>query len=225
MRIARARSYCPYGEVRLMEDNEYNAWFDGACGPVNPGGTATYGVMIKDQQGTILVWEHGLVGEGSAMSNNVAEYAGVLQILKYPSCRPPGRVTIYGDSNLVINQLNGKWRIRKGLYLSTAKEAKALLAHLHNCGWEINLCWIPRAQNKECDALSKRACHTDEPSSTQRKVRKRQDPRDVLMLGRTVKTTGITVLRAAPKGGDRWVCKCQCGGEFVAHGRNVRQTP
>jgi ribonuclease HI len=205
-----------------MEDNEYTAWFDGACGPVNPGGTATYGVMIKDHDGTILVWEHGLVGKGSAMSNNVAEYAGVLQILKYLSYRPPGRVTIHGDSNLVISQLNGKWRMRKGLYLSTAKEAKALLAHLHNCGWEINLCWIPRAQNEECDALSKNARHPDKPHSTHRKVAKRQDPRDKSMLGRTVKTTGITVLRAAPKGGDWWVCKCPCGREFVAHGWNVR---
>src|ERR1035437_6575731 len=125
-------SYCPYGEVRLIEDNEYTAWFDGACGPINPGGTATYGVMIKDQDGTILVWEHGLVGNGSGMSNNVAEYAGVLQVLKYLAPRLPGRVTIHGDSNLVINQLNGKWRIRKGLYLSTAIEARALLAYLFN---------------------------------------------------------------------------------------------
>ena len=168
MRIAKARSYCPYGEVRLIEDNEYTAWFDGACGPVNPGGTATYGVMIKDRDGTILVWEHGLVGEGSTMSNNVAEYAGVLQILKYLSSRPPGRVTIRGDSNLVIKQLTGKWRIKKGLYRSTAVEAKALLARLRSGGWKITLCWIPRTQNKECDALSKKLGHTGrKPSSNQ----------------------------------------------------------
>ena len=202
--------------------NEYLAWFDGACGPANPGGTATYGVMIKDQDGTILVWEHGLVGAGCTMSNNVAEYAGVLHILKYLSYRPPGRVTIHGDSKLVISQLAGKWRMRKGLYLSTAKEAKALLAHLHNCGWEINLCWIPRAQNEECDALSKQTCHIDEPHSTHRKVPTQQDPRDKSMLGRTVKTTGITVLRAAAKGSDWWVCKCSCSREFTAHGWNVR---
>jgi ribonuclease HI len=214
----------------LIEDNEYTAWFDGACGPVNPGGTATYGVMIKDQEGTILVWEHGLVGKGGAMSNNVAEYGGVLHVLRCLANRPPGRATIYGDSNLVISQLNGKWRMRKGLYLSTAKEAKALLAHLHSCGWDINLCWIARAQNKECDALSKKACHTPgKPTSTRQKVHKRQDPRDKSMLGRTIKTTGITVLRAAPNGkdgtstkGDWWVCRCPCGSEFVAHGWNVR---
>jgi len=118
--------------------NDYLAWFDGGCQPVNPGGTAAYGVVIKEQDGTILVWEHGLVGKGSGMSNNLAEYAGVLHILKYLSTRPPGRVTIYGDSNLVINQLNGKWRVRKGLYLSTAIEAKELLAYLHGLGWLIN---------------------------------------------------------------------------------------
>ena len=90
---------------------EYLAWFDGACGPVNPGGTATFGVVIKNSDGIVLLKEHGYVGHGSGMSNNVAEYAGVLHVLKYLAPRLPGRVTIHGDSNLVINQLNGRWRI------------------------------------------------------------------------------------------------------------------
>ncbi len=48
-------------------------------------------------------------------------------------------------------------------------------------------------------------------------------PRDVLMIGRRIKTTGITVLRAEPsKGEDWWVCRCPCGREFVAHGWGVR---
>ena len=200
---------------------EYLAWFDGACGPVNPGGTATFGVVIKNSDGIVLLKEHGYVGHGSGMSNNVAEYAGVLQVLKYLAPRLPGRVTIHGDSNLVINQLNGKWRIRKGLYRSIAVEAKELLAHLHGLGWQITCCWIPRAQNQECDALSKKT--GDRPDSTRRNVPTRQDPRDALMLGRTIKTTGITVLRAEPsRGKDWWVCRCPCGREFVAHGWNVR---
>ena len=49
------------------------------------------------------------------------------------------------------------------------------------------------------------------------------DPRDSLMIGRTIKTTGITVLRADPaKGSDWWLCRCPCGREFVAHGWGVR---
>jgi ribonuclease HI len=182
--------------------------------------------MIKDQEGAILVWKHGFVGKGSTMSNNVAEYAGVLQVLKYLAPRPPGQVTIHGDSKLVINQLNGKWGVRKGLYLSTAIEAKSLLAHLKGLGWQITCCWISRAQNEECDALSKKGCRTDKPHSTHQK---RQDPRDRLMVGRTIKTTGITVLRAAHTGkdgtstkGDWWVCKCPCGREFTAYGWGVR---
>jgi PRTRC genetic system ThiF family protein len=39
------------------------------------------------------------------------------------------------------------------------------------------------------------------------------------MIGRRIKTTRITVLRAEPsKGQDWWVCRCPCGREFVAHG-------
>ena len=146
--------------MRLIEDNEYTAWFDGACEPVNPGGEATFGVVVRDRNGTVLVKEHGLVGEGSTMSNNVAEYAGVLHVLKYLVPRPPGRVTIRGDSNLVINQLSGKWRIKKGLYLSIAVETKELLAFLRGLGWQINLCWIPREQNEECNRSSKKDCAT-----------------------------------------------------------------
>ena len=142
--------------------NEYLAWFDGACEPVNPGGTASFGVVIKGEDGTVLLRDHGVVGKGKAMSNNVAEYAGVLHILKYLAPRPPGRVTIHGDSNLVINQLNGKWRVRKGLYLSIAIETKELLAYLRGRGWQINFCWIPREQNEECDALSKKIGNTPE---------------------------------------------------------------
>ena len=147
--------------------NEYLAWFDGACTPVNPGGTASFGVMIKDNDGAVLLKEHGLVGRGSAMSNNVAEYAGVLHILKCLARRPPGQVTIYGDSNLVINQLNGRWCIKKGLYLQIAMEAKELLAYLRGLGWQINFCWIPREQNEECDALSKKSCLVMDESAQQ----------------------------------------------------------
>ena len=158
--------------------NEYLAWFDGACEPINPGGTATFGVVVKDGNGTVLLKEHGYVGQGSGMSNNVAEYAGVLHVLKYLTPRLPGKVTIHGDSNLVINQLNGKWRIRKGLYRSIAIEAKELLAHLKGFGWQVRFCWIPREQNKECDALSKRDCRARGKSRSKRARKHEPDARD-----------------------------------------------
>jgi ribonuclease HI len=139
-----------------LEEPGILAWFDGACEPVNPGGTASFGVVIRGEDGTVLLRDQGVVGNGKAMSNNVGEYAGVLRILKHLAARPPGRLTIHGDSNLVINQLNGLWRVKKGLYLSIAIETKELLAYLRALGWQINFCWIPREENEECDALSKK---------------------------------------------------------------------
>jgi hypothetical protein len=58
---------------------------------------------------------------------------------------------------------------------------------LRRLGWQINFCWIPREQNEDCDALSKKDCHTaGKPSPTQRKVSKEQDRRNGLMIGKTI---------------------------------------
>ncbi len=105
------------------------AWFDGACTPVNPGGTASFGVVIKDKDGTVLLRKHGLVGNGKNMSTNVAGYAGARRLLKYLSTRPPGKAVIRGDAQLIVNQLDGKWRIKKGMYLPITIETKELLAY------------------------------------------------------------------------------------------------
>jgi ribonuclease HI len=148
--------------------------------------------VIKGEYGTVLLRDHGVVGKGKAMSNNVAEYAGVRHILKFMSSRPPGRATIRGDSNLVINQLNGKWRVKKGLYLSIATETKELLAHLRGLGWQISFRWIPREQNAECDRLSKKG------SSAKIKLQSppwQQDPSGPLLIGSATQSTGIAVPR------------------------------
>lgn len=133
----------------------YKAWFDGSCGPSNPGGTATSGAIVKYEDGTVLLKERRLVGNGPAMSNNVAEYAAVNRVFQYIIPRSPGQVTVHGDSRLVVNQLNGAWRVGEGLYRSVALEAQDLLARLRSGGWQVDLQWIPRTQNEECDALSK----------------------------------------------------------------------
>jgi ribonuclease HI len=137
--------------------NDYVAWFDGACGPVNPGVTATSGAIVKGREGAVVLQEGRLVGKGDGMSNNVAEYASIIRAFEYLTSRPPGHVIVHGDSNLVINQLNCKWAARKGLYYSTYLEAWEFLCRLRSLGWQVDLLWIPRTQNEECDALTKGA--------------------------------------------------------------------
>jgi len=136
---------------------DYLAWFDGACEPVNPGGAATSGVIVKGKEGTVLLEEGRLVGKGSGMSNNVAEYAAVIRVFEYLMSCSPAHVIVHGDSSLVINQLHGRWAARKGLYYSTYLKAPELLSRLRGLGWQIDLRWINRTQNDECDALSRGA--------------------------------------------------------------------
>lgn len=60
-------------------------------------------------------------------------------------------VHFMGDSKLVVEQMNGRWRMHNGPYLSSAKAVGALLMKLPN--WKMT--WIPREQNGRADELSK----------------------------------------------------------------------
>jgi ribonuclease HI len=63
-------------------------------------------------------------------SNNLAEYAALIAVLRHlidaelqQEC-----IVVIGDSQLVINQMFGSWKIKRGCYVELAHEAKALLA-------------------------------------------------------------------------------------------------
>ena len=125
------------------------AWFDGACEPVNPGGYASFGVFIPPD-----VAFSGYVGHGEGMTNNVAEYAGVVAALEYLMENKDDEVVIYGDSRLVIEQLSGRWgaNTRKpyGKYFLRAKH---LAIQFRSLRFE----WVPREENAAADELSKMA--------------------------------------------------------------------
>jgi ribonuclease HI len=134
----------------------YNAYFDGSCGPRNPGGTAAYGSVIFQQNKRI--WERSEVyrpppGKERQTSNNLAEYLGLIVILEHfiriKAQHEP--IMIYGDSNLVIQQMTGRWKIREGIYEPFAQRAKILTNEFSRIGWQ----WIPRSQNTIADGLSK----------------------------------------------------------------------
>ena len=57
-------------------------YFDGACEPNSPGGTASYGAVIYEDEEK--VWECSEIhGQGNLMSNNVAEYAALIALLEW----------------------------------------------------------------------------------------------------------------------------------------------
>ena len=134
----------------------YTGYFDGSCGPINPGGTAAYGAVLMREGARI--WECSVLfqpepGKERETSNNLAEYCGLIAILEHLihlwAQQEP--IMIYGDSALVIKQIFGHWQIKVGIYVPYAQKAQALRRTFTNLGGQ----WIPRTKNTIADALSK----------------------------------------------------------------------
>lgn len=137
---------------------DLTVYCDGACEPVNPGGTATWGFAVF-LDGELLEEASGVIGSGPAMSNNLAEYTAVveaLRALERLGIEPGSPVTFYGDSMLWVRQLSGDWRVNGGRYLPAYLEARTLLDRLRSRGVTVLLEWVPRERNGEADRLSKR---------------------------------------------------------------------
>jgi ribonuclease HI len=121
------------------------AYFDGGARS-NPG-PAGYGVHIVDDQGTVLAELHGSLG---IATNNVAEYHGLIAALQWAGENDVARLTVKGDSLLIIEQMRGNYKVKneglKPLYL----QARMLVMQLGDVRFE----HVPREQNKDADRLS-----------------------------------------------------------------------
>lgn len=133
---------------------QLSAWVDGACEPRNPGGTATYGMVVKDPSGRVLESQGGVIAVGPEASNNVGEYGGLLRFVEWMIARRYKQAVVYSDSRLLINQMIGDWRVKGGLYAPFHAKVVGLIAARK---LKLVFCWVPREENQEADALSKKA--------------------------------------------------------------------
>lgn len=134
----------------------YECYFDGACGPMNPYGDMGIGAIIY-LNGEVLDTHNGFYKRSCLNSNNVAEYKAlvwVLDRLSQENISFVDEVCIYGDSKLVVNQLNRKWNITKGLYVKDALEGKEKFSLLKKKSNNVSITWVPRELNEEADELS-----------------------------------------------------------------------
>lgn len=140
----------------MSNRHQIEGWFDGVCEPINPGGHAAWGIRIV-VDGAEVHTAGGYVGCSKEMSNNVAEYSGVIALMRWVRASDlRGVLTIRGDSKLVIKQLAGEWRVHGGYYKPYYDEAVALLAELKTLLGGVSLEWIPRERNAVCDVYSKK---------------------------------------------------------------------
>jgi len=128
-------------------------YIDGACEPINPGGVATWG-WVGYWNGKRVRHAHGVVGEGAGMTNNVAEYAALVYAFRHLKEKGyDAELEIKSDSQLVVNQMSGRWGVKSESIRRAYEEAKELEKSFKKVTYK----WIPREQNEEADALSKQA--------------------------------------------------------------------
>ncbi|MDD4859240.1 MAG: ribonuclease HI family protein [Dehalococcoidales bacterium] len=115
----------------------------------NPG-PAALGVVIKDEQNKILACLSRRLG---VTTNNQAEYRALIAGLQQAISLGAKEVEIRSDSELMVRQLTGRYRVKNAGLKPLYDEAVKLLSRFTRCSY-VN---IPREQNCEADALANRA--------------------------------------------------------------------
>jgi ribonuclease HI len=115
----------------------------------NPG-DAGFGVYVTRPDGTEVAGLYGYIGRAS---NNVAEYQALLHALRYALAQGARRVRVFSDSELVVRQMDGTYRVKHPDMVPLHREARALFGRFE----EALLAHVRREQNREADRLANRA--------------------------------------------------------------------
>ncbi len=135
-------------KARGMKQRHLNLMIDGASSG-NPG-PAGYGVVVFDSKWKMIDELKGSIG---AKTNNAAEYAALIAALKYALKKGVEEVRIYSDSELLVKQLKGIYKIRSKNIMPLIKEAFIYIKKLRY----FSIKKIPREKNKEADYLARKA--------------------------------------------------------------------
>jgi ribonuclease HI len=115
----------------------------------NPG-PAAIGVDIRDESGHTVA---GISRRLGITTNNQAEYLAVIAGLEKAISLGARRVTIKSDSELVVKQLNGQYKIKNAALRPLYQEIVRLIGSLES----FSITSIPREQNSAADALANKA--------------------------------------------------------------------
>jgi ribonuclease HI len=156
--------------VATLGGNGVRVHFDGACQPPKGPGVATFGFTVE---GEGLYFEDcGLATRpySEHSTNNVAEYVAAgraLEWLRGQGYRGP--VVVSGDSQLVIRQMTGQYRVR----VEHLKAYQSWLTRLSGEFESVEWRWVPREQNTRADALSKAALVDARPEAVRHRPKGR----------------------------------------------------
>lgn len=128
------------------------AFTDGASRG-NPGESGI-GMLVRTEAGETVLEEHGYIGTAT---NNIAEYTALVALLKRARRWTCSRLVVHSDSELMVRQVNGQYRVKdeglRGFYQQVMK----LLA---GAPFAVELRHVSREENRDADRLANRGIDT-----------------------------------------------------------------
>jgi ribonuclease HI len=115
----------------------------------NPG-PAAIGVVLRDGSGEVLEEVGETIGEST---NNVAEYKALLRGIELAAEQGAGEVELIGDSELVVRQVEGKYKVKNAGIKPLHEAVKRALTEFDS--WSIR--HVRRADNADADHLVNQA--------------------------------------------------------------------
>jgi ribonuclease HI len=116
----------------------------------NPGPAAS-GVVIRNAADNEILCGHGFfLGHAT---NNVAEYRGLIEGLKKAAELGAKKVDVVSDSELMVCQMNGQYRVKNPGLMPLFQEATQLRKNFQ----QFNIRHVRREQNKDADRLVNQA--------------------------------------------------------------------
>jgi ribonuclease HI len=131
---------------------EKAVWINAHCdgGARGNPGPAGYGALIQDDQGMVITELSEFLG---MRTNNYAEYSGLLGCLQYALDHHHPRLRVVSDSELMVKQIQGKYKVNSPDLKPLWQEARNRIAKLE--GFEIS--HALRHKNKDADRLANEA--------------------------------------------------------------------
>ncbi len=134
-----------------MKNKKAVIWVDGAARG-NPG-PASIAAIIKGEDGEILARISQRIG---ITTNNQAEYQALIAALEKAISLGIRHVYVNSDSELMVKQLNGKYRVKNAHLKPLYQKVIQLQSSLET----FTIRHIPREQNREADKLANKAFDT-----------------------------------------------------------------
>lgn len=126
-------------------DTGYKLFFDGACRG-NPGQGSYGGVLMKND---VILITYNRVIENKT-TNNIAEYSGVYNGLVLAKHYKIKHLQVFGDSQLVIKQLRGEYKVKNVFLKEIYDKCKIIEKEFDT----VSYTYIPRKENKMADNLA-----------------------------------------------------------------------